>query len=216
MINAIMPIRVVIKEDGNVSFPIGLSEASSHVSVASTSSYRSPAKQVRRSSLLRPTTEQLFRKSLMPIHNDISVSSRISGYMLTFISYLVLLVSTMYNDDSDIDSDRTTNSKWKHDLTLYGSVTFLALTLFIILFHFDTWMCPKLWRRIFRPGSPWECLILSVATALSLAIVFASTTSDGLGIVAALNYNVYAASWLGLLLNIYTFNLWLVGGVRSL
>jgi magnesium-transporting ATPase (P-type) len=209
-----MPIRIVLKEESKTPFPIGIIEPPS--SPLSTSS--NAGSHPRRSSILRPTTEQLIRESEMPINDDISVSSRLSGYFFTFISYLVLLVSTTLSEDNneeEMESDKITKSEWKQDMTLFGSVTFLVLTFFIILVHFDTWLCPKFWWRIFRSGSKWEGMILICTMLLSLSIVFASTTSDGLGGFAALNYNVYILSWLGLLLTIYTFNLWLVSGVRS-
>jgi hypothetical protein len=210
-----MPIRVVLKEETTKTpFPIGINDVpSSPMSVSSIAGLRP-----RRSSILRPTTEQLIRKSDLPIADDISVSSRLSGYLFIFISYLVLLVSTTLSYDiidEEMESDKITKSKWKQDMTLFGSVTFLGLTFLIILVHFDTWLFPKFWWRVFRPGSKWEGMLLICTMLLSLGIVFASTSSDGLGGVAALNYNVYILSWLGLVLTIYTFNLWLVSVVRT-
>ena len=88
----------------------------------------------------------LFRRSFKQLilsSRDISASSRLSGYLLIFIAYVVLFVSSLQKDD-DSNNDGGDNllllqiSEWKQQSSIIGSAAFSGLMVFIVLIHFDT------------------------------------------------------------------------------
>jgi hypothetical protein len=154
---------------------------------------------------------------------DVSASSRLSGYLFIFTAYCVLFVSTVKfrqdNKDTDFESESEGPqlSDWKLACTLYGSLAFMAVILFIVAVHFDAFMCLRLWRLLFKDGSMGSGIILIILVLFALAMVYVSTSMTGLGGNAGLNYNVFFSAWAGLFACFHTFNLWVKStGTKSI
>ena len=154
---------------------------------------------------------------------DISASSRLSGYLFIFTAYCVLFVSTVkfrqqyYNRDPDSEafgdgSSGPELSDWKLTCTFYGSLAFMAIIVFIVLVHFDAFMCHQLWQSLLKDGSMGSGVLLTVLFTCALFMLFVSTSATGLGGMSGLNYNVFFSAWAGVFACLHTFDLW----VRSL
>jgi hypothetical protein len=162
-----------------------------------------------------------FRKTIRATtlsSKDISASPRLSGYLLIFIAYVVLFVSsikheqTVLDNDDSIDEEVSKNlppiSEWKRLSAIIGSASLSGLMILIVLVHFDTFCFPQLWLKIFRDGSFGESIILTLLFLAARFMVFVSTSLNGLGGVVGKDYNVYFSSWMGFIGCAYTFGLW--------
>ena len=170
----------------------------------------------------------LFRRSLKHLtlsSKDISASSRLSGYLLIFTAYVVLLVSSLqheqdgktiqiqkdnykYYEDDDENTIFLPISEWKRMSCMIASASFAGLMVFIVLIHFDTFFFPQLWLQIFGDGSIGEGIILTILFVAAIFTVFVSTSVNGIGGVVGKNYNAYFSSWMGFFACVYTFGLW--------
>lgn len=185
-----MPTRVFLRvPDDSI-----LSLSSSSMRLAGPSDNRSFRRTIKRRSTLSS--------------KDISASSRLSGYLLIFIAYVVLLVSSIKNDPVEEDSNLPPISEWKRMSAMIGSASFSGLVSFIVLIHFDTFCAPNLWLKIFKDGSLGEGIILFILFFAAIFMIYVSTSVDGIGGVVGKNYNVYFSSWMGFFTCVYTFGLW--------
>lgn len=172
----------------------------------------------------------LFRRSLKHLtlsSKDISASSRLSGYLLIFTAYVVLLVSSLqheqdgktvqiqkdlnnyqYYEDDNENTIFLPISEWKKMSCIISSASFSGLMVFIVLIHFDTFLVPQLWLQIFGDGSIGEGIILTVLFVAAIFTVFVSTSVNGIGGVVGKNYNAYFSSWMGFFACVYTLGLW--------
>jgi hypothetical protein len=206
-----MPVKVVLREIHKIGFPLSLtlSQGDSQHSIP-----YSPSSQRKR--LRGRRTEDLVRRYNQIASDDIYASSRLSGYLFIFTAYCVLFVSSFQarNNDRQVENDLTL-STWKFWCTFYGSLGFMIAMIVTIAAHFDSFLCPRLWRFVFKLGSKGECFVLSVLIAFAIFMVYCSTSTNGLGGFAALNYNVYFSSWAGLVACSYTMDLWLTDSVSE-
>ena len=130
-----------------------------------------------------------FRKRRELTNVDISASPRLAGYLFIFTAYVVLLVSNATYEIIVIENKNPTDSiferpkisRWKHLSSLYGSAIMIFLNVIIISAHFDTSICPKFWRNIFRDGSRGEASILIFFIIAALFMVYVSTSSNASG-----------------------------------
>lgn len=218
-----MPVQVVLRDPRRNRFPLSpLPSAPSfnatstfvrHDSV-STTSIESP----RFSLSLRRRTEDIVRRSQQIVSDDISASSRLSGYFYIFTAYCVLLVSSIKEGFNIINVPAPVEgglqlTDWKMRCVVFGSATYVGLMSAIILMHFDTFTCPSLWRAIFKSESKFEGALVSFLVVFSIFLVYVSTCTAGLGGFAGGKYNVYFSSWVGCIAACHTLNLWLVESV---
>ncbi len=222
-----MPVRVVLREPRQSRFPSLRSPRSLRSSDLDYSSHsrQSPSRSRRRSieNLVMRNSPRAFGAE------DISASSRLSGYLFIFTAYCVLFVSTVkFRQDNknkspdEVESEEAQASEpqlseWKLGCTLYGSLAFMAVIVFIVAVHFDAFMCMRVWQSLFKDGSPGSGIILLFLLLCSLAMAYVSTSTTGLGGSAGLNYNVFFSAWAGVFACFHTFNLWVEStGAKSI
>jgi len=221
-----MPVQVVLRDPRRNRFPLSPLPSTPRDFNASATIVRqdsrsgasidSPRFSIRR------RTEDIVRRSQEIVSDDISASSRLSGYFYIFTAYCVLLVSSIKEEFNRIDDPTPVENvpqltNWKMRCVVFGSATYVGLMSAIILMHFDTFACPSLWRAIFKNESKFEGALLSVLVILSTFLVYVSTCTAGLGGFAGGKYNVYFSSWVGCIAACHTLNLWLVeSGTTSL
>jgi len=205
-----MPVKVVLREINKIGFPLTLSLRDSQHSIP----YSTTSPRIR---LRGRTTEDLVRRYNQIASDDIYASSRLSGYLFIFTAYCVLFVSSFQAKNSGLQvQNDLTLSTWKFWCTFYGSLGFMITMVVTVAAHFDSFLCPRLWRCIFKLGSKGECVFLSVLVTFAIFLVYCSTSTNGLGGFAALNYNVYFSSWAGLVACCYTMDLWLTDSVSEM
>lgn len=198
-----MPVKFELSEKN--LFPIQSLEVSEHPisptrSITSTSS---PGKSKRS---IRRTVQEIVESE----NEDFLQSPRLSGYFFMFTSYMILLISSMKAQNSkEIANPELPVNEWKQKASLYGSVFFITASILIVAGHFDRFLMPSVWKCILKRGSIVECVILSMFMTFALFLVYAGTSSTGLGGFAGLNSNIYFSSWIGFSACIYTFDLWL-------
>lgn len=89
-----------------------------------------------------------------------------------------------------------------------------AISLFVVLVHFDTVCLPKLWFRVFRDGSRWEKYILRLMMLFWLAGLHINTSSLSVGEAQA---NVYFTTWISFGSAVLNCGVWRVSaGLPSL
>jgi hypothetical protein len=110
------------------------------------------------------------------------------------------------NDDEEFDQVFGQSVlAWKLDVAFILACVAVASSLFIVAAHFDTWLLPNLWRKIFQDGSRHERNLLLFLMLFWAATVWVSTSSFSVGEVQA---NVYFVSWIAFVSVVMTYNIW--------
>lgn len=143
--------------------------------------------------------------------DDIRASPRFAGYVFSMIAAAVLLVSAVqfYRQDTlvdeeivlpEVDNDTffvTTGSalvyRWKLWGAIYAGSIGVALSLLILLAHFDTCCLPQLWMHVFRDGSIIERSIILFLLAFWATTLHVCTSSLSIGEQVG---NVYFTTWI--------------------
>ena len=214
-----MPTRVVLDES-----PSAMRRDPSQSNLQRHASFRS--------SLMRsvvdpePGREGAIYTSAM----DIRASPRLAGYLYVLIASVVMLASVAQfykNDDLGKvffdEYDYLKNEKfvliagtrvtvWKFIGAFVVACVGSLSSLLILLVHFDTFLFPQFWRKVFRDGSIWERNLLILNVIFWAAGVHICTSSFSIGATQA---NVYFTAWIAFIASALNFDMWRVSANLS-
>jgi hypothetical protein len=185
-----------------------------------------------RSSLMRsvvdpePSQEAAIYTSAM----DIRASPRLAGYLYVLIASIVMVASVAQfykNDDVQkaffdkygylkkerfVLIDGTRVFVWKFIGAFVVACVGITSSLVILLVHFDTFLFPRFWRKVFRDGSIWERNLLILNGFFWAVGVHICTSSFSIGATQA---NVYFTTWIAFIASALNFDMWRVSANLS-
>ena len=214
-----MPTRVVLDET-----PSAIQRDASRQNLQRHASFRS--------SLMRSVVdpEPIQETAIYTSAMDIRASPRLAGYLYVLIASVVMVASVAQfykNDDLEkaffdkygylkkekfvlIDGARVLI--WKFIGAFVVACVGISSSLLILLVHFDTFLFPRFWRKVFRDGSIWERNLLIINGIFWAAGVHICTSSFSIGATQA---NVYFTTWIAFIASALNFDMWRVSANLS-
>jgi hypothetical protein len=175
------------------------------------------------SSLRRRNTDQL-QAGLSPTERkdffndkDIASSKGLAGYGMNCVgSVVVFTTSLMYLYSNNIVAHTLLQADTVMQGRLRALVTMsfigFAVSGFVVMCHFDTFLFPRLWASFFKSGSKKERSLL-----IALLVYWIITLGAGTGVYSAGQYqaNVFFGCWACFASIFYAYDKWREGAVSS-
>lgn len=176
--------------------------------------------------------EERQRRANLSI-TDIRASPRLVGYVYQLLASLVMIITVVqFYNKSQEDADETAfqenidrlrasagvSADWRIFESVNGPVyywklvgctiaaTIAAVINFVVVMaHFDTVGCPKLWNTIFHDGSNYEQFFLRFMFLFWIGTLHICTSTLSVGEVQG---NVFFTAWIGFISCILSYGVW--------
>lgn len=157
---------------------------------------------------------------------DIRASPRLTGYVAQLLTAAVCLVSaiqffraeedlewpTLWDVEFTSENDKLLHQtsrgpvfRWKLTGCMIVGLVGTSLTLLIVLAHFDTYVLPETWFRLFRDGSKAEQVLLGIIVIFWALGLYVNTSVLSVG---ELQGNIYFTTWVAFLSSVLNFGVW--------